>query len=352
MKLNKTKNKNIGIKEIAAHANVSTGPVDKVLNNRGGVSKATHARILKAIEELNYKPNMLASRLKSKKQFTIAILIPKATEAIPFWYAHNKGFEQALEEFDQFGLNIDVLTFDQNSESSFNKNASKIIKGKYDGIFMVPIFYDQTVKLLAHFKSSNIPIIFFDSNISSQNNISFIGQHSRDSGYLSANILSRCILSTDDILIASISSKEDNHIQFSAREEGFRSFFAGSGRKIYTYENKTGGEGDIETEIVTLLKNKRSIRGIFATNGINKIAAVINGLRKKDFRLIGYDLIDENIFYLELGIIDFLVSQQPDKQAYNGIRLFYEYLILKQKIQKSYYMPLDIVMKANLKYYL
>ena len=31
MKLNKTKNKNIGIKEIAAHANVSTGPVDKVL---------------------------------------------------------------------------------------------------------------------------------------------------------------------------------------------------------------------------------------------------------------------------------------------------------------------------------
>ena len=321
------------------------------MHNRGGVSKATHARILKAIEELNYKPNILASRLKSKKQFTIAVLIPKATDAIPFWYAHNKGFEQALAEFDQFGLNLDILTFDQNSETSFKKNTNKIIRGKYDGVFMVPIFYDETVKLLTHPKMSKIPVIFFDSNIPSQNNSSFIGQNSGDSGFLSASILNRCLMGTDDILIASISSKEDNHIQFLAREEGFRSFFEGSDRQLYKYENKTGKVSDIEGEISAILKKRRSIKGIFATNGINKIAAVIHGLNKKDFRLIGYDLIDENVFYLELGVIDFLVSQQPDKQAYNGIKLFYEYFILKQGIQKTYYMPLDIVMKANLKYY-
>jgi len=49
--------------------------------------------------------------------------------------------------------------------------------------------------------------------------------------------------------------------------------------------------------------------------------------------------------------IDFLISQQPQKQAYQGIKLFYDHLILKKPIASSYFLPLDIVMKTNIDYY-
>ena len=346
-----TENKNIGIKEIAERAKVSTGPVDKVLNNRGGVSKATRDRILQAIKDLGYTPNILASRLKSSRDYNIAVLIPEATDIIPFWSAHRVGFEAALKEVSPFGININVLTFKQNNEDSFKIRVDEVINENYDGIFMVPIFYNQTLRLLEHFETLKIPVIFFDSDIPGLSNRSFIGNNSRDSGYLAANLLDYTISKKADILIASIIREEDNHIQFSAREEGFLNYFEGSERKIIRFNDNTGNEQLIINGISEILANNRNLEGIFVVNGIDKIASAFTPAQKPNYRMIGYDLIDENIQLLKSGIIDFLISQQPQRQAYQGIKLFYDHLILKKPIDSSYFLPLDIVMKTNIDYY-
>ncbi|MBE5878053.1 MAG: LacI family DNA-binding transcriptional regulator, partial [Lachnospiraceae bacterium] len=51
------------IKDIAKKCGVSEGTVDRALNNREGIKKETKEFILKVAEELNYKPNHLASCL-------------------------------------------------------------------------------------------------------------------------------------------------------------------------------------------------------------------------------------------------------------------------------------------------
>ncbi|WP_139112893.1 LacI family DNA-binding transcriptional regulator [Mucilaginibacter sp. PPCGB 2223] len=344
-------NKNIGIKEIAERAKVSTGPVDKVLNNRGGVSKATRERILQAIKDLGYKPNILASRLKSARDYTIAVLIPEATDMIPFWSAHNTGFEEALKEVSPFGINISILTFEQNNEASFKLRVDEVIGESFDGIFMVPVFHDQTIRLLEHCENLNVPVIFFDSNLPGLSNISFIGNHSKDSGYMAANLLDYIISKKGDILIASIEREEDNHVQFSAREEGFLAYFENSGRRIEKFTDNTGSEEVIGKNISAIFMNNPHLEGIFIVNGIDKIAAAITAEQKLNYRIIGYDLVDKNIQMLKDGAIDFLISQQPQKQAYQGIKLFYDLLILKKTIAPSYFLPLDIVMRANIDYY-
>lgn len=70
----------VGVKEIARRANVSIGTVDRVLHNRAGVSAKTKAKIDAIIEELNYKPNILARRLASKETLKFAILIPAVSD--------------------------------------------------------------------------------------------------------------------------------------------------------------------------------------------------------------------------------------------------------------------------------
>ena len=59
--------KNIRILDIAKKAGVSIGTVDRVLHQRGEVSEETREKILKIIREFDYRPNILASTLASKK---------------------------------------------------------------------------------------------------------------------------------------------------------------------------------------------------------------------------------------------------------------------------------------------
>ena len=54
---------NIRIKDIAERAGVSVGTVDRVLHNRPNVSKVALEKVNKALEEMDYKPNVYASAL-------------------------------------------------------------------------------------------------------------------------------------------------------------------------------------------------------------------------------------------------------------------------------------------------
>jgi LacI family transcriptional regulator len=69
----------IGIKEIALRANVSTATVSYVLNGTRNVRPKTKERVLKVIEELNYRPNDIAKSLKSKRTNTIGVIAEDVT---------------------------------------------------------------------------------------------------------------------------------------------------------------------------------------------------------------------------------------------------------------------------------
>ena len=67
---------------------------------------------------------------------------------------------------------------------------------------------------------------------------------------------------------------------------------------------------------------------------------------------MGYDLIDKNTELLSEGVITALIAQRPEQQGYNGIKSLCNHLVLKQDPEKVNLMPIDILIKENLKYYL
>ena len=68
----------IRIKDIARLAGVSAGTVDRVLHNRGEVSVRTREKIETVLKELDYRPNLYASALASKRHYKVVALFPKA----------------------------------------------------------------------------------------------------------------------------------------------------------------------------------------------------------------------------------------------------------------------------------
>lgn len=64
------------LKEVAERAGVSSATVSKVISNTPYVSAATRERVLRAIDELGYTPNLAGRALASGRTYNIGVIFP------------------------------------------------------------------------------------------------------------------------------------------------------------------------------------------------------------------------------------------------------------------------------------
>ncbi|SHN14728.1 transcriptional regulator, LacI family [Cyclobacterium lianum] len=350
----KNNNKLTGVKEIARLADVSIATVDRVLHNRPGVSAKTKSKIEAIIKQLNYSPNILASRLASGKIFHLAVLIPKSSDRTDFWDAPLKGIERAAEEISRYGVRVAYYFFDLNNEDSFVSSADSILKEKkLDGVLMAPSFVSKSIRFVQRCKEKKIPFVFIDSNVEEAESLSYIGPPLFESGFLGARL---CVLGmhrSDKVLFVTI-SREGSSYNYSRIEAGFKFFF---------FENDLHHEMiklDIEdTERNSVFSNLEKafskypdIEAIFVTN--SRVFSVAQFLELKNYskiHLVGYDFSQENQKYLKKGMINFLICHKPEEQGYKGLMSLYHHLALKLKVDQTYYMPIDIVTRENQDFY-
>jgi DNA-binding LacI/PurR family transcriptional regulator len=70
------------LEDVAKRAGVSTATVSKVLSNTPYFTEKTRAKVMRAVEELGYVPNLAARALSSGKTHIIAVIFPYVFEAI------------------------------------------------------------------------------------------------------------------------------------------------------------------------------------------------------------------------------------------------------------------------------
>ena len=67
---------------------------------------------------------------------------------------------------------------------------------------------------------------------------------------------------------------------------------------------------------------------------------------------MGYDLLRRNVKCLKEGTVDFIIAQQPTEQGQSCIECLFEHLILKKEIKAYNYMPITLISKENIDFYL
>jgi DNA-binding LacI/PurR family transcriptional regulator len=78
-KENRCKNQ-VTLKILAQHLGLAPGTVSKVLNNASGsevIPQLTKTRIRAAARELQYRPNLLAQSMRTKRTYMIGVLVPE-----------------------------------------------------------------------------------------------------------------------------------------------------------------------------------------------------------------------------------------------------------------------------------
>jgi LacI family transcriptional regulator len=342
-----------GIKEIARRAKVSIATVDRVLHNRTGVSEKTKKKILEIIQEINYQPNILASRLASKKIISIAVLIPLISKESTYWEAPLKGIERAKNEIEQYGVQLVYYFFDLNSHASFVNQATQILESEIKGLLVSPSFVEQTTLLVTACQKKKIPVVFIDSNIPTLQNISYIGPHLYQSGYVGAKLLTYSLNKKSQVLVVNISNEIDNY-NYLQIEEGFRAYFQENNiqNPVKRIDIQKTDYDSVDMILSQIMTTSKHIDGIFVTNSrVSSVAAFIKNKDLNHIGLVGYDFLEENVAYLREGRIDFLICHKPEEQGYKGIMTLYTSLILGRTSEKTQYMPIDIITKENEGFY-
>ena len=75
--------KTVSLKSLAAYLQLSPATISLVINRSPraqSIPQTTQDRIFEAARKLNYKPNFFARSLRSKKTFTVGVLVPEARE--------------------------------------------------------------------------------------------------------------------------------------------------------------------------------------------------------------------------------------------------------------------------------
>jgi LacI family transcriptional regulator len=346
--------KNIRIKDIAKLAGVSKGTVDRVLHKRGRVSEQAYQRVMQVLEEIDYKPNLIARTLSSNKNYRIVALLPDPS-ADEYWAQTKEGIHQAETEWVHYNVTIEVSTFDQYNKESFKEKAVSAIQSKPDGIITAPIFYNEAIVFFHALKSETIPYVLFNTNIPEVEPLSFIGQDSFHSGKVGAELMYLGQHEGGRLAVLHLDEDIHNSVHLLEKERGFREYFQQKNRLSFDIRelslrpNEPGFEENIETLLTDPL-----LRGIFVSTskGTSVVAELLEKNGKQKIRLIGYDILDENLKYLRTGTIDFLINQNPKRQAFLSISHLANHLVFKKCAPKQDLFPLEVITQQNLDSYL
>lgn len=343
--------KKIRIKDIASQAGVSPGTVDRVIHNRGQVTEENRLKILKIIDELDYKPNLVARSLANKKHYLFVSLCPEFHSENDYWKAPDMGIERAAREINNFNITVKRFYFDQNSVQSYQRKIAEIINVKPDGVLLSPVFRHETMEFAKLLEEKEVPYVFIDSNIEGLRNISYLGHNSFQSGYMAARLLYYIIPPEARVMIARIGVTEPSN-QATHREEGIKFYFNNIlGKNNFVQVDLNPEDEKSRQNFKNNIGN--NTRGIIVINSKTfEIARIVKETKLDNINLIGYDLLPENINYLKEGIISFLIAQRPQEQGYKGIMSLFNHMVIKTKVERENFLPIDILTAENIEYYL
>ncbi len=336
------------IKDIAEKAEVSIGTVDRVLHKRGRVSKASEEKIMAAIKELDYKPNPIAQTLKNGVIHKIGVLLPNP-DLDPFWRPCEEGLQEVISEYSAFTVDVIIYYFNPFKPKSFLQLGHKAHRDGVHALFFVPLFDRETNSILEKLGNTDILLGTFNSPLS--NNIDlYVGQDLVLSGKTAGRLLHMSGSDKGNFAIVHINESYENARHMREKEQGFAAYCMENG--LNSPLTITLMTEEFKTKLVSFLELHKDLQGIFVTTSrAYEVAKVLDSIDNNKISLIGYDLLDQNLKYLQKGIIDFLIHQDPKMQASLGLRYVIENLLFKKVLPKEKLLPIGIVNSENAKSY-
>jgi len=343
------------IKDIAERAGVSVGTVDRVLHNRPNVSSKALEKVQKALDEMDYQPNMYASALAYNKEYTFYCVIPKH-ESEAYWEEVEEGAFAACEQRRDFGISLKMLYYNRFSADTFIRVMNDCLKQKPDGVIIVPSRLDVTRRFTDQLHELCVPFILLDSYMPDLKPLSFFGQDSFSSGFFAARMLMMLAPNEKEIMLmkqmrnGNVASKQQEN-----RETGFRHYMHDHFPDVVIHEVNLSLD-DKREEYAPILdgffKEHPHVHHCITFNSkAHLVGEFLLKSNRRNVQIMGYDMVEKNAECVRQGSISFLIAQHGYMQGYACIETLFDAIVLKKEVEPVNYMPIELLTKENIDFY-
>ncbi len=315
--------------DIAKRAEVSFKTVSRVLNENPRVASELRARVLKAMAELDYQPNLAARSLAGRRGYAIALLVDQAeffreNDANAYFSPYLIDLQAgALIACREQGYHFFVEPYDSAAEGWQNALRAQLSRIALDGVVLAPPSADR-LALLDALDEIGVRYVRLAPGKEADRSPSVASDE-----YGGARTMAEHLIALGHRRIGLIGGPEE-HIAAAERVVAFREAMQGRAELVFHPGDFTFGGGRAAAEVLLSMADRPS--AIFATNdfmaaGVATVA-IQRGLKvPEDISIAGFDdsavvrfmwppltTVRQPIRNMARAAVDILVAQASGKE--------------------------------------
>jgi LacI family transcriptional regulator len=155
MKKTKHTKKN-SIQAIADALQLSPATISRVLNNHPHVHESTRSKVMTMVERVGYKPNVMASGLRTNKTNTIGLIVPRIS-----MFVHTEVITTIQNALHTQGYNLIICQ--SNDSVEIEKDLARILyASRVDAVIVACTLFTTDFSHFDILTQNDIPVVFYD----------------------------------------------------------------------------------------------------------------------------------------------------------------------------------------------
>lgn len=248
--------------DIAKLAGVSSATVSRVINHKDNVSDELREKVLAAVRELDYRPNINAKGLKTNKTYRIAYIIPDVTN--PYYTEIYKGINEYA-----FSQGYSTLLFQPTAETWYET----FFNNPVDGLILA---IDLSTPLKQLLRTIKIPVVhqtlYKPDNDPKEFKYKTVS-HDIESAVLK---IIQLLHGAKHTKIALITKKGENHdMLLKSYIKAMKKYnLPYDAHQIVSYESENYNYFPGYESMIRLIKNRPDVTAVIANNDLTAIGAM------------------------------------------------------------------------------
>ncbi len=341
------------LEDIAKEIGISRTTIYKVLKNKGNVSEETCRIVNEALEKYHYVQNRNARNLAMNRHYTIGYVGFRSKSANYFSTEIGNGLKRAVKEFGDDGLTMLISEFDV--EKPWEQlNAVEEMLDQGIRSFILAYSHEEVIsKILNRLKAKGCLVVLLSRDVRDQEDNYYVGVDYYRSGRLAAELLGKMLPLGGEIFVPVTEEYKTNRDILARLQGFFHKLKEFPELKALPVEYGLTQEREIYERITEIVTEEKELKGIFdLTYRLDVAGRALSDLNRKDIKLIGFDLFEEIREYVENSVIDAVIYQDLNQQAYLAVKILFDEMCYgRHREEKKRYAKLEVIMQENINYF-
>ncbi len=335
-------------KDLAKAAGVSLATVDRVLNGRPGVRRATIEAVNEAIEKIGFVRNISAANLARNRIVRLAFLLPKSGDE--FLATMIRNIVEARSAFETESIYVDVRDVLENDPHQITSVLSALNSDSVDGVAIMaaesPQVRDATMRLVER----GVHVVELISGQPGAHPTAFVGIDNNRAGATAGRLMGRFLgHRTGEVLVISETMNARDSIE---RRLGFDEVITNDYPNLTALPSmETYGDPERARAIVeNAYRSFDNIIGCYILSSearapLEAVAAISN---VSDQVIIAHERTRATEAFLRDGTLDAVIAQDPGHLVRSAVRILRANCEGRKTIASQEQIRTEILIEENL----